>query len=273
MVSHLTSNSEKSHSEQMEHLYRRKNLVATYSAAKLLPPESSAFIRYRDDFVNRRVLDLGCGAGRLAIYLRPVVARYEGFDISPSMVEHCRRDFPGDHFVEGDVRDLSAFGNASFDSILAVSNLFDAVLHSERLQVLAEVRRILVPNGLLFFSAHNRNFVDAGQGPRLERHRNPVTQLRVLIDYWNASAHHRRLKPQQRWEDDFALLNDSGNNYASFHYYISRNAQLHQLTAAGFQPLECFDTRGRTLSATSDDADFPSLHYVARSITTRDTSG
>ena len=45
MVSHLTSNSEKSHSEQMEHLYRRKNLVATYSAAKLLPPESSAFIR------------------------------------------------------------------------------------------------------------------------------------------------------------------------------------------------------------------------------------
>ena len=265
MVSQVLSSGATSHSKQMENLYRRTNLVATYAPTKLLPPESTTFIRYRDDFVGRRILDLGSGAGRLAVYLCPVVAQYTGLEISSSMIEHCQRRFFDGQFIEGDIRNLTAFSDASFDSILAVSNLFDAVAHDERLQVLAEVRRVLVPNGLLYFSAHNRNFAEAGQGPQLERCRNPVTQLRVLLDYWKASANHRRLKPQQKWEDDFALLNDSGNNFAAFHYYISRKAQLEQLIAAGFQPQECLDVHGRTLPDSADDSGNSSIHYIARS--------
>ena len=265
MISQVIAESLNSHSEQMEVLYRRKNLVSTYATAKLLPPEAATFIRYRDDFVDRRVLDLGCGAGRLAIYLCPLVTHYTGIDISTYMVEHCRGEFPDCEFIEGDMRHLSVFPTGSFDSILAVSNLFDAFTHAERLQVLSEVRRVLIPRGLLYFSAHNRNFVEAGKGPQLERHRNPVTQMQSLIDYWQAVSNHRRLKPQQTWEKDFALLNDSGNNYASFHYYIRRNAQLHQLSAAGFQTLVCFDRHGKTLANSADDTDDPSIHYIARS--------
>ena len=160
--------------ELVDKVYRRKNLVATYSTAKLLPPEASAMIRYRDDIIDKRVLDLGCGAGRLAIYLQPLVSHYAEFDSSPYMIEHCLNHLDG-QFVEGDMRNLSAFGDQSFDTILAISNLFDAVSHNDRLQILAEVHRVLTPGGLLIFSSHNRNFVDAGKGPQLAWKRNPLS--------------------------------------------------------------------------------------------------
>ena len=249
--------------ELVDRVYRRTNLVSIYAKAKLLPPEVTAFIRYRDDLINRRILDLGCGAGRLAIFLEPLVAQYTGFDISPYMIEHCRRQFTG-QFYEGDMRDLSAFEDHSFETILAVSNLFDAVSHIDRLQVLSEVRRVLQPGGLLLFSAHNWNFSGIGQGPKLEWRRNPITQLQLLIDFGRATSNHRRLKRQQRSENDYALINDSGNNFASLHYYVKREVQLRQLVSAGFQLLECIDSLGRILPDGADDADFPSIHYVVR---------
>lgn len=264
MVSGQPSTSKQQQNRLVDQVYRCRNLVATYALPRLLLPESTAFIRFRDDLIDRRVLDLGCGAGRLALYLQPLVKQYVGFDISPFMVEHCRAEFADCDFYKGDMRDLSVFQDECFDTVIAISNLFDAVSHEDRLVVLSEAFRVLIPNGLLIFSAHNRNFVKAGQGPQLEWHRNPLTQLRVLADYWEARSHHHRLKLQQRFEPEYALINDSGNNFASLHYYVTRETQLRQLINAGFQPLLCLDSRGRTLTPLASDDHCPSIHYVAR---------
>ena len=263
MQMEATRTSDNQQDAMVEKIYRRTNLVATYARARLLPAEATAFVRYSTDIVNRRVLDLGCGAGRLAIYLQPLGTTYTGFDVSRYMIDHCRREYTGT-FVEGDMRDLSDFSDSSFDTVLAVSNLFDAVSHSDRLVGLSEARRVLAPNGLLFFSAHNQNYAHAGQGPKLEYSRNPVTQMRMLLDYSKAQSNHRQWRPHQRIEQDYALFNDSGNNFASLHYYVRRDVQCRQLVAAGFQPLECLDSLGRKLGKTADDTEFPSIHYVAR---------
>lgn len=259
----VTVSRAQSQDELVDRVYRKTNLVSTYANARLLPPEAAAMIRYRDDLIGRRVLDLGCGAGRLAIYLQPLVATYTGFDISPYMINHCRLKYDGD-FFQGDMRDLSIFPDQSFDSLLAVSNLFDAVSHADRLTVFAEVRRVLVPGGLLFFSAHNRNYIDVGQGPQLTWSRNPITQARMLFDYYEARSNHLRLKRRQQSEQDYALINDSGNNFDSLHYYVRRDVQLRQLVAMQFQPLECLDSLGRLMTAETDDSPYPSIHYVAR---------
>ena len=63
---------------------------------------------------------------------------------------------------------------------------------------------------------------------------------------------------------DYALVNDSGNNYASLHYYISRDIQLRQLVNSGFQPLASLDSFGRELKENDNDTDSPSIHYLAR---------
>lgn len=263
MVSSCNSSPMVTQDQYVDQVYRQTNLVATYATSKLLPAESASFIHCRDDLIGRRVLDLGCGAGRLAVYLQPLVSRYTGFDISPYMIEHCRRQFAAE-FFEGDIRDLSRFEEGTFDTVLGVSNLFDAVSHDDRLRVFGEVRRVLVPEGLLIFSAHNRNFVGINEVPTLAWHRNPLKQLRQLLDYREANRNRRRFKTAERIEADYALLNDSGNNFASLHYYVERAVQMRQLADFGFRLLHCFDSRGHALREVDDDSDCSSIHYVAR---------
>lgn len=245
-------------------LYREANLVQTYLPVKLHPSEATALVRYRDDIHGQTVLDLGCGAGRLTTYLRPLVKKYVGLDVSAHMVHHCRKTFQGLEFIHGDMRSLRPFHHGSFDAIFAVANLFDAVSHEERLQVLAEVRRVLVPGGLLVFSTHNRNYVHAGSGPKVRFHRNPITQMRVLVEYLLESRNHRRIKPFHYFEADYALLNDSGNSYHTLHYYITREVQQRQLENAGFELIESLGDWGETLGDMSRDEVYSSILYVAR---------
>lgn len=247
-------------------LYRNANLVQTYVTLKLPPSEAIALIRYRENIQDRRVLDLGCGAGRLTTYLRPLTTEYVGLDISTYMLEHCLRTFPEFEFVLGDMRSLTQFEAASFSTIFAVANLFDAVSHEERLDILRDTQRMLAHDGLLIFSTHNRNYLKAGHGPRLSLHRNPVTQLRAIMDYLQASANHRRNRRHHRFETDYALLNDSGNNYETLHYYITREVQARQLAALGFELIDCLDESGRTLRPGDRDELMSSLLYVARKV-------
>jgi hypothetical protein len=88
--------------------------------------------------------------------------------------------------------------------------------------------------------------------------------LRALLEFRQASRNHRRLRKHERFEKEYALINDSGNNYATLHYYVSRDVQLRQLDAVGYQSLECLDSSGRTLTNGADDANHPSIHYIAR---------
>jgi hypothetical protein len=161
------------------------------------------------------------------------------------------------------MRALTALGDGSFEAVFAVFNLFDAVSHADRLRTLAEVLRVLVPGGLLVFSSHNRNSADLATGPRLRFSRNPVTQLRCLIEYFQARANSRRIKPHQRLETDYALLNDSAHNYSVLHYYISKDVQARQLAGAGYRLLECLDEAGCTLGPNEECA-CSSILYVAR---------
>jgi SAM-dependent methyltransferase len=189
---------------------------------------------------------------------------YVGADISQYMVDYCQSCFQGLAFHQADMRQLP-FQAGSFDSVFAICNLFDAVSHEERLQVLAEARRILAPGGLLVFSAHNRNWQYAGDGPRLHVRLNPVSQLRSLAEYCKSQVNHHRLKTVHRQEKDYALLSDEGHQFAMLHYYVTRDCQARQLADAGFRLLECLDENGQTLSPGDDDRANSCIHYVARS--------
>jgi SAM-dependent methyltransferase len=65
-----------------------------------------------------RVLDLGCGTGRLLAALRP--ARGVGIDISPKMIQTARGLHPELEFIEGDVEDgeLIARLGGPFDVVI-----------------------------------------------------------------------------------------------------------------------------------------------------------
>ena len=100
-----------------------------------------------------RILELGAARGDLTFLLAGKARDVVGFDASSIALamaeeERRRRGISNVRFVEGDVADLSAFGDASFDAVAAidlVEHVDDATLAS----MLREARRVLVPGGRL----------------------------------------------------------------------------------------------------------------------------
>jgi GT2 family glycosyltransferase/glycosyltransferase involved in cell wall biosynthesis/protein-L-isoaspartate O-methyltransferase len=104
---------------------------------------------------GRRVLDLASGEGFGASILLESATEVVGLDIDERSVEHASLNYVADNltFVVGDARDLSAFDDGTFDAVVA----FEMIEHVEKQeQVLAEVRRVLTPGGLLIMSTPDR---------------------------------------------------------------------------------------------------------------------
>ena len=138
-------------------LWARGDFVEFYATRDLRPVEATLLDRYRDALAGR-VLELGCGAGRLTGHLCELAQIVHGVDISPAMVAYCRQTYPRGTFSEGDLRDLSRFESGSFDVVVAPFNVLDVLGDAERRRVLKEIRRILDSGGLLIMSSHNRGY-------------------------------------------------------------------------------------------------------------------
>ena len=250
-------------------LYTSPRLVRAYARRNLVPAERAVFSRVADALSGGRVLELGCGAGRITRHLVRAGADIVGVDVSPAMVEHCRRVLPGCTFVVADLRDLSDHADASFEVVVGGANVLDAVSHDERVAVLAAIRRVLAPGGMLYFSSHNlkstRALAEAQTGPTLRFAKNPYRQMRAMASYVQGRRNHPRLACHQRFEGNHAILNDEAHGWRLLHYYIDRDAQSRQLDEAGFELLEVVGMDGRPVGTGDDDSRFTELHYLARS--------
>src|SRR5208282_6077165 len=92
--------------------------------------------------LSGRVLELGCGAGRVLGYLCEVSESVFGIDISLEMVAYCHQHYPRAHVHRQDFRDLSGFEEGCFTAVIAGTNNLDVLADGERRRVLGEVLRI-----------------------------------------------------------------------------------------------------------------------------------
>ena len=247
--------------------WRRGGFVHWYARRRLRPPESALFERHRAA-LGGRVLELGCGGGRIAGNLMPMAATVHGMDIAADMVDYCRRTYLGATFSEGDIRDLSGFETASWDAIVAGFNVVDVLSHAERERFLDEMHRLLAPGGLLIFSSHNLACAPLLRGPLQNLTRNPVRIANRLLRLPRSLPNHRRLSRQQRIEDGYAILNDEAHDYSLLHYYITRDGQQEQLAAHGFELLDALDLDGNPVGPGQDALGCHELHYAARRVET-----
>lgn len=135
---------------------------------------------------QHRVLDVGCGTGRVA---RPLTAylrtgSYEGLDIVRPSIEWCRsayRGFPHFRFHHADIFNRAynpggqimaadyrfPFEDGSFDFVLLTS-VFTHMLADDTRHYLREIERLLAPGGRILLTAFlldraSRHAIEAGR--------------------------------------------------------------------------------------------------------------
>lgn len=240
------------------------NFVKDYDSRNLRPAEIVLLVRHATAFTGR-VLELGCGAGRLTGYLVELADEVFGIDVSPAMVEHCRRAYPGGTFSVDDLRDLSGFESQSFDVVVGANNVLDVLGDAERREVLREIRRILKPEGIAALSSHNRAYIPRLRKPTdLRGARNIVRAAGKLVLIPWREYNRRRLVPFERNEPGYALVNDDAHHFKLLHYYISRDAQEQQLTDEGLRLVECLDGEGHAVAGGESAPEWAELYYLAR---------
>lgn len=109
-----------------------------------------------------KILDLGCGAGRTTINLyKKGYKNIIGVDIAEKLIDfaknYCVKNNLSIPFQIGDATNLD-FDNETFDIVIFSYNGMQCIPGKKnRDKCLEEVYRVLKPNGIFIFTAHNRD--------------------------------------------------------------------------------------------------------------------
>jgi ubiquinone/menaquinone biosynthesis C-methylase UbiE len=98
-----------------------------------------------------RLVDLGCGSGRLATALHNTIdISYIGIDIIQSLLDYAKTKAPNYSFILH--RQLSIPQPTASADMMCAFSLFTHLLHAETYIYLEEAVRVLKPNGRVVFS-------------------------------------------------------------------------------------------------------------------------
>ena len=239
-------------------------LADVYAKSERHLAEVTFLRRHREAYTGKRILDLGVGSGRTTAFLLPTATAYLGIDIAAPMLAAARAAFPSAAFELMDLREIGRLGEGQFDFVNGSWAILSAFTHAERLQILRDLHRLLSPNGVFYFSAHNRGWRCAGLPP-LNRWSFRPRRILEGIDPRNW-MNYLRLRHLRREEEDYAIFNDSGHHWQGLFYYIDRHAQARQLAANGFSLIDCIGENGRVLTDGDDVSRDGLLHYVCRRV-------
>jgi SAM-dependent methyltransferase len=107
-----------------------------------------------------RVLDLGCGNGRLIESLKDFRIQYSGIDLSSNLIELARSKYGSQHnkiSVDFQVADMLniPFDDHRLDLVFAIASLYHLPGEKLRRQAVSEIKRVLKPGGHLLMTNWN----------------------------------------------------------------------------------------------------------------------
>jgi SAM-dependent methyltransferase len=176
------------HAEQTKYLDEALHADARHETTA--PPLLSAAIRH--DMLRRflrpasgdRIVDLGCGSGKVLIWNGDCGAYQVGIDVSPYFSREARSSVD---LVLGDLRVLP-FGDSAFTKAYAV-DVFEHLSRDSLAAMLRETARVLVPGGHLFVYSHVRKNAAVAAGLKA------INRFARTLERWGwVDLEHERLR-------------------------------------------------------------------------------
>jgi len=127
------------------------NLIAEdFSRTRIQVWEELKFLeKYAQE--NEKILDLGCGSGRLYELFKEKTIDYYGVDFSNKLIEIAKNRYPQFKFQVADALNLP-FPNNFFDKVFSIAVLHHIPSEELRLQFLKGIRKVLRPEGKLILT-------------------------------------------------------------------------------------------------------------------------
>jgi len=119
------------------------------------------YFRKHTDLTNKKILDWGCGPGRIIRHLPETVGNgceYYGTDYNTKTIDWCSKNLPGIHFNLNSLNAELPYADDFFDVIYGIS-IFTHLSEKLHLDWFNELYRILKPDGILFLTTHGNNFI------------------------------------------------------------------------------------------------------------------
>lgn len=149
--------------EEIKNYYNNENCIKKYSedveSVGLWASEQYLLKKYLSQ--TDKILDLGCGAGRTTINLyKNGFKNITGLDIANNLLnfaqDYCKNHNININFVNQSATEIQ-FDNETFDAaIFSYNGLMCIPGEVNRVKAVKEVCRVLKPNGVFIFSAHDR---------------------------------------------------------------------------------------------------------------------
>ncbi|MFA6995543.1 MAG: class I SAM-dependent methyltransferase [Patescibacteria group bacterium] len=143
--------------ENLLNLVKRnyKEIAAEFDATRkkeIWPEIKNLVADIRD---GDKILDVGCGNGRLLETLKDKNISYLGVDNSEELIKIARQNYPDYKFLVGDILSLQTITKDSFDYIFCVAVLPHIPSKKLQIQALEELRGRLNLGGVIILSVWN----------------------------------------------------------------------------------------------------------------------
>ncbi|MDG2439712.1 MAG: class I SAM-dependent methyltransferase [Ilumatobacter sp.] len=128
---------------------------------------------------SARVLDAGCGPGRVGAFLHALGHSVVGVDLDPVLVVAANADHPGPTWIVGDLAELNLPSDVAadgFDVIVSAGNVITFLAPSTRRVVLTNLRQSLRSEGRLVIG------FGAGREYPFENFFDDVTAVGLTVD-------------------------------------------------------------------------------------------
>ncbi len=141
----------------VQEVYRRFKEDTRLTKSKAAQVEFLTTVKYIEQYLtpDAQILDIGAGAGEYSLYFAKKGFRVSALELADSNIAAFRTklkpELPID-LVQGNALDLSRYTDNSFDIVLLLGPLYHLHGDTDKLQCIAEAKRVCKPGGKIFFA-------------------------------------------------------------------------------------------------------------------------